>query len=104
MCDQALIDNPGGRINPPWLCYARDFACETPVFKLNEVAKNHFLMPLDSDPAFLIMNKTSWDRLKGRGHFAANRPGNPVAITGIQEMANVPRKIASNAGNTDTAT
>ena len=75
-----------------------------PVSKLNEVAKIHFLMPLDSDPAFLIMNKTSWDRLKGRGHFAANRPGNPVAITGIQEMANVPRKIASNAGNTDTAT
>ncbi len=57
-------------------------------FKLNEVAKNHFLMPLDSDPAFLIMNKASWDRLppaakaaldKYSGEALSRRTGNAIA-------------------------
>ena len=32
-------------------------------FKLNEVAKNHFVMPLESDAGMLFMNKASYDRL-----------------------------------------
>lgn len=57
-------------------------------FKLAEVAKNHFLMPLDADPAFVIMNKAAWDRLpaaakaaleKHSGEALSRRTGNAVA-------------------------
>jgi TRAP-type C4-dicarboxylate transport system substrate-binding protein len=42
-------------------------------FKLNEVARNHFMMPLDSSPGMLFMNKASYDRLPAAGKAAIDK-------------------------------
>ena len=42
-------------------------------FKLNEVARNHFVMPLESDPGMLFMNKASYDRLPPAAKAALDR-------------------------------